>query len=154
MKRATKNGLASVAAQRFLAFLEPLLAVGEHAAVQQSGAEVPTDLIADAVSGDRREHGDRGDGRQRDFVLVRQDTAEDDRGLAGQHKADEQGGLSEGQPADEGVGRYAVQLQNLVHNEAETAHRGTALRVQPAAVLVTQALGWRDAHAAVPHQLE
>ena len=61
-------------------------------------------------------------------MLVRQDTAQDDSGLAGEHEADEQGGLGERQPADKCVGRRAVQFQDLVDHRAEHTHRGAAVR--------------------------
>jgi hypothetical protein len=101
-------------AQRLLGAGQPLLAAGEDPGAQQPGAEVSTDLVADAVPEDRGRHRDGGDPRQRHLLPVGEHPAEQRRGLPGQHEPHEQRCFAEHQRADQRVGGWPVQVQDGV----------------------------------------
>ncbi|MCQ0005056.1 hypothetical protein [Actinomadura madurae] len=88
-----------------------------HLDVQQPRPVPAPDLVADRVARDRRDHRDGEQHPQGQHMLAREDAADHDRGLAGEHEPDEQRRLGEHQRCDD----------QIDHGGWEPVHQGVEL---------------------------
>src|SRR6476469_332308 len=117
---AEEDGLAAVAVEEVVRLLPALRPdAPADAGLAQERAEVPADLVADAVAERGRDDGDGDHGPQGDPAVVRREPRDEERDLAGQDHADEDGRLGERQAAGDevqpGAGVLADPLQLVQH---------------------------------------
>jgi hypothetical protein len=92
----------------------------QRAGPEQAGAGVPTDLVADGVTGYRRNDDQEQQPRQRQPPRGGEHATEEHGGLPGQHEAEEYCRLGEHQGSDQQVCRHRRHTEELVDQVRHT----------------------------------